>query len=43
VVRDAATLLDFDGETLIAGLRRRGVITDSPRLAARDARNRQRG
>ena len=38
VRREAATLLDFDGETLIAGLRRRGVIADSPRLAARDAR-----
>ena len=34
----AATLLDFDGETLIAGLRRRGVIADSPRMHARDAR-----
>jgi NAD+ kinase len=34
----AATLLDFDGETLVSGLRRRGVIADSPRLAARDAR-----
>lgn len=39
LVTDAATLLDFDGETLIAGLRRRGVIADSPRLRARDARN----
>ncbi len=38
VRRDAATLLDFDGETLIAGLRRRGVISDSPRLRHRDAR-----
>lgn len=34
----AATLLDFDGETLVAGLRRRGVISDSPRMRARDAR-----
>jgi NAD+ kinase len=34
----AATLIDLDGETLIAGLRRRGVIADSPRLRARDAR-----
>jgi NAD+ kinase len=34
-----AQLLDFDGETHIAGLRRRGIIADSPRLAARDARN----
>jgi NAD+ kinase len=33
-----ATLLDFDGETLIAGLRRRGVIADSPRLRMRDSR-----
>ena len=33
-----ATLLDFDGETLIAGLRRRGVIADSPRISVRDAR-----
>jgi NAD+ kinase len=33
-----ARLLDFDGETRIAGLRRRGVIADSPRLRARDAR-----
>ena len=38
LMTEAATLLDFDGETLIAGLRRRGVIADSPRLAARDAR-----
>jgi NAD+ kinase len=38
----AATLLDFDGETLIAGLRRRGVIADSPRLRARDARRDRR-
>jgi hypothetical protein len=28
----AVTLLDLDGETLIAGLRRRGVIADSPRV-----------
>ena len=34
----AATLIDLDGETLIAGLRRRGVIADSPRLRARDER-----
>ncbi len=34
-----ARLLDFDGETRIAGLRRRGIIADSPRLKARDARN----
>lgn len=34
----AATLLDFDGETLIEGLRRRGVIADSPRLRMRDNR-----
>jgi NAD+ kinase len=33
-----ARLLDFDGETRIAGLRRRGVIADSPRLKARDHR-----
>jgi NAD+ kinase len=32
------TLLDFDGETLVAGLRRRGVIADSPRLRMRDDR-----
>jgi NAD+ kinase len=35
---EAAVLLDFDHETLIAGLRRRGVIADSPRLRARDQR-----
>lgn len=40
MVSEAATLLDFDGETLLAGLRRRGVIADSPRLAAREARRR---
>ena len=34
----AATLLDFDGETLIEGLRRRGIIADSPRLRMRDHR-----
>ena len=34
----SATLLDFDGETLIEGLRRRGVIADSPRLRMRDNR-----
>jgi NAD+ kinase len=39
--REAATLLDFDGETMIAGLRRRGVIADSPRLRARDARGKR--
>jgi NAD+ kinase len=33
-----ARLLDFDGETRIAGLRRRGIIADSPRLKARDNR-----
>lgn len=33
-----ARLLDFDGETRIAGLRRRGIIADSPRLQARAAR-----
>jgi len=33
-----ARLLDFDGETRIAGLRRRGIIADSPRLKARDKR-----
>lgn len=38
VVPGAATLVDLDGETLIAGLRRRGVIADSPRLRARDER-----
>jgi NAD+ kinase len=32
-----ARLLDFDDETRIAGLRRRGVIADSPRLRARRA------
>lgn len=32
-------LLDFDDETRLAGLRRRGVIADSPRLRARDARD----
>ena len=36
----SAVLLDFGGETLIAGLRRRGVIADSPRIAARGARAR---
>lgn len=40
---ERVTLLDFDGETLIAGLRRRGLITDSPRLAVRDARNAKKG
>jgi NAD+ kinase len=34
----AALLVDLDDETLIAGLRRRGVIADSPRLAVRAAR-----
>lgn len=34
----AATLLDFDGETLIEGLRRRGVIADTPRMRMRDNR-----
>jgi NAD+ kinase len=34
----SATLLDFDDETLVAGLRRRGIVADSPRLAVRDAR-----
>lgn len=34
----SAVLLDFDGETLIAGLRRRGVIADSPRVGVRAAR-----
>ena len=34
----AVTLLDFDGETLVEGLRRRGVIADSPRLRMRDHR-----
>jgi NAD+ kinase len=32
---DAATLVDLGGETFIAGLRRRGVIADSPRVRAR--------
>ena len=31
----SAVLLDFDDESRIAGLRRRGVIADSPRLRAR--------
>lgn len=39
----AVTLLDLDGETLIGGLRRRGVITDSPRVGARAARERRSG
>jgi NAD+ kinase len=34
----AAQLIDLDEETLIAGLRRRGVIADSPRLRVRAAR-----
>jgi NAD+ kinase len=34
-------LLDYDGETRMAGLRRRGVIADSPRLRARDAREKR--
>ena len=34
-----ARLLDFDGETRIGGLRRRGVIADSPRLKVRDGRD----
>ena len=37
-----ATLLDFDGETLIAGLRRRGLIADSPRVGIRQAREKTR-
>ena len=36
--REAALLVDLDDETLIAGLRRRGVIADSPRLQVRAAR-----
>jgi NAD+ kinase len=36
--RAAALLIDLDDETLIAGLRRRGVIADSPRLRVRAAR-----
>src|SRR5215207_5500358 len=35
---DAALLVDLDDETLIAGLRRRGVIADSPRLKVRETR-----
>ena len=41
--RDAGRLLDLDGETLVAGLRRRGVIADSPRLRAREARRARDG
>ena len=34
-----ATLVRFDGaESALAGLRRRQIITDSPRVLARDAR-----
>lgn len=36
---DYATLVRFDGaETMLAGLRRRGIIADSPRVLARDDR-----
>ena len=35
---EAATLVELGGETLFAGLRRRGIIADSARMAARDAR-----
>jgi NAD+ kinase len=38
---DAALLIDLDDETLIAGLRRRGIIADSPRLRVRAARRRE--
>jgi NAD+ kinase len=39
----SAVLLDFDDETRIAGLRRRGVIADSPRLRARLERRARAG
>jgi NAD+ kinase len=33
-----ARLLDFDGEAHIAGLRRRGIVADSPRMRVREER-----
>jgi NAD+ kinase len=37
--RDYATLITFDGaEPFFAGLRRRGILADSPRMQAREAR-----
>jgi NAD+ kinase len=37
--RDYATLVTFGGaEPFFAGLRRRGILTDSPRMKARAAR-----
>jgi len=39
LIQDYATLAVLgDQEPLLAGLRRRGIVTDSPRLLARDAR-----
>jgi NAD+ kinase len=39
--RDYATLVRFDdAETFFAGLRRRGILADSPRIRAREARER---
>ena len=39
LVADRATLVDLgDGEPFVTGLRRRGIITDSPRVLARDER-----
>ena len=40
---DAVRLYDLDGETLIAGLRRRGVIADTPRMRVRAAREHRGG
>jgi NAD+ kinase len=41
---DIATLVDFDdSEPLLSGLRRRQIITDSPRVLARDRRGEEGG
>ena len=38
----AATIVGFDGqESLLGGLRRRGIIIDSPRILAEDQRERE--
>lgn len=40
--QDAATIVSFDGqEPFLAGLRRRGVLVDSPRLLAEDRRKQE--
>jgi NAD+ kinase len=39
---DAATIVDFPGqESVLTGLRRRGIIVDSPRILAEDQRERE--